>query len=277
MPTTTARKAKPKPDTPTVHTSITGQRTELGSLLAQRLAQQGLRETAPARVHFNLAGQQANTLLHDGHAWKDFARAAREGARRAMRAEADLLVHASFAFVAAAPPKDPLRSLAQVIEEIEQLVQAGARPACVLRLGYQYGPTSRDLLAYRTAFKLGRPYWAGSRKAGQFHLHHDDAVSALLAAATLKNAGKTCYATSGPPLPFMNFMDDFARRLGKRVILHAPRLAAPMFKLVVCTEHMQQVDLAMAEGAASPPLPGWQPNWPDHRAALDQIVTGWKA
>ena len=48
--------------------SVTGQRSELGRLLSA--------QTVRGSVHFNVAGQQANTLLHDGHAWKDFARVA---------------------------------------------------------------------------------------------------------------------------------------------------------------------------------------------------------
>lgn len=276
MPAPKQRKARRDAAAPGAHAAVTGQGSELGRLLLQRLAQQGLPASAPPRVQFNLAGQQANSLLHDGHAWKDGARSARDGARRAMRAQADLLVHASFAFLAVLPPKDPLRSLAQVLLDIEQQVLAGATPACVLRLGYLYGPGSHDLRAYRSAFKLGRPYWAGAPKAGQFHLHHDDAVSALLTAAAARHTGKTCYATSGECVPFMPFMDHFARRLGKRVILHAPRLAAPVFKLVVCTEHMQQVELAMPADGARPTLPGWHPQWPDHRAALDRIVSDWE-
>jgi len=52
---------------------------------------------------FNLFGLQANTLLHDGHAWTDFPRAALAATQRSIRAagtaDATLLVHASFAFV----------------------------------------------------------------------------------------------------------------------------------------------------------------------------------
>ena len=249
--------------------SVTGRSTELGRLLA--------RHAVHGSVHVNLAGQQANTLLHDGHAWQDFARSARAGVRRALRSDASLLVHASFAFVHAAPPKDPLRSIAQTILECEQLVLAGPLPACVVRLGYLYGPTSRDLLAYRTAFRLGRPYWAGPRAAGQYHLHHDDAVSALLAAAVPRHAGRTLYATAGAPLPFMAFMDHFARRLGTRFPLHAPRIAEPLFKLVVRKEHMQQVALAMPPRAPSPQVPGWKPMWRDPRDGLDRIIEAWHA
>lgn len=248
---------------------ITGRRSELGRQLA--------RQKTTGRVHINVAGQQANTLLHDGHAWKEFARTALAGTRRALRTDASLLVHASFAFVLGRPPKDPLRSLAETIVECENLILAGPVAACVVRLGYLYGPQSQDLRAYRTAFRLGRPYWAGSRTAGQFHLHHDDAVSALLAAAKAQNAGRTLYAIGGPPVSFLQFMDDFARRLGTRFPLHVPRIAEPLFKLVVRKEHMQQVALAMPARAPSPRVPGWKPTWPDYPQGLDQIIQAWNA
>jgi len=82
--------------------SITGTRSELGSILARPRAA----AAASRNIHINVSGQQANSLLHDGHAWKDFARTAPAGTRRAIRAartgDADMLVHASFAFVRAA-------------------------------------------------------------------------------------------------------------------------------------------------------------------------------
>lgn len=248
--------------------SITGARTELGQLLA--------RQRATGSVHINVAGQQVNTLLHDGHAWKKFARTALAGARRAMKADADFLVHASFAFVLGQPAKDPLRSLAAAILECEHLVLSGTLPACVVRLGYLYGPTSRDLRAYRAAFRLGRPYWAGPRKALQYHLHHDDAVRALLAAAKPRNAGKLFYAVAGKPVSFMQFMDDFARKVGRRFPLHVPLLAKPVIKLIVREEHMQQAALAMPSRVPSPRVPGWTPQFSDYRAGLDQIIEAWE-
>lgn len=249
--------------------TITGAQSELGRLLAQHKTR--------ARVHINLAGQQANTLLHDGHAWKDFARSARAGLQRAMRnTDAGLLVHASCAFVLADPPKDPLRSLAQTIVELEQQVLSGPVPAVVLRLGYLYGPGSRDLRAYRSAFRLKRPYWAGKRRAGQYHLHHDDAVDALLAAAKKKHAGQIFYATGGTALPFMDFMDHFARGVGTCIPLHVPLIAAPLMQLIVRKEHVQQTALAMPVDVPAPQLPGWAPRWTDHLAAVDSILASWR-
>jgi nucleoside-diphosphate-sugar epimerase len=253
----------------TMSLSITGARSELGRLLSQ--------QQAKGKVHINIAGQQANTLLHDGHAWKGFAETALAGARRALRTDADMLVHASFAFVLGEPQKDPLRSIAATIAECERLALSGPVPACVVRLGYLYGPESRDLRAYVKAFRLGRPYWAGSRKAQQYHLHQFDAVSALLVAASARNAGKTLYATDGMPASFMQFMDAFAHRIGKRFPLHVPRIAAPLMKLIVREEHMQQAALAMPARAPAPRVPGWKPAFPDYRLGLDQIIEAWNA
>lgn len=247
--------------------SVTGGRSELGRIL--------VRKRVPSGIHIDVSGQQANTLLHDGHAWKGFERAALAGVRRALRTDADMLVHASFAFVRVLPRQDPLRSIAQVILECERLVLDGPVAACVVRLGYLYGPESRDLLAYRKAFRLGRPYWAGPRSARQYHLHQHDAVAALLAAANPRNAGRVLYATDGRPVAFMQFMDDFARRVGRRFPLHVPKLAKPLMKLIVREEHMQQVALAMPSNSPRPRVPGWKPAFPDYHEGLDQVIESW--
>jgi len=80
-------------------------------------------------VHINLCGQQANTLLHDGQAWKKFSRTAPGATRRAIRVArsggATMLVHASFALVHAvergAKIDEPLRSCVDAILECEAL------------------------------------------------------------------------------------------------------------------------------------------------------------
>jgi nucleoside-diphosphate-sugar epimerase len=259
--------------------SITGARLELGGILG--------RQPSRARgepFHVNLAGQQANTLLHDGHAWKDFPRTMRAATRRALRAAeragAAMFVHASFAFVRAvergARPGEPLQSCVDAILECEALVLAASLPACVVRLGYLYGPESADLRAYRTAFRLGRPYWSGKSDALQYHLHQLDAAAALLAAARPANAGKTWYATDGHAVPFERFMDAFAHRVGRARPLHLPLRSRLLAHAIVCEEHMQQTALSMPARAPSPRVPGWRPRFADYRAGLDQVVAAWQ-
>ena len=261
-----------------MNVSITGARSELGGILARRRGSGGA-----ASHHINVAGQQANTLLHDGHAWKNFARTALAGTRRAMRSAraegAPMLVHASFAFVHAvergASLAEPLRSSVDAILECEALALSGPPPACVVRLGYLYGPESADLRAYRTAFRLGRPYWSGPRKALQYHLHQFDAAAALLAAARPRNQGKILYATDGHAISFMTLMDAFAHRVGRRSPLHLPLFSKPLAKVIVREEHMQQTALSMPPRTPTAGVPGWKPKFPDYREALDRIIEAW--
>jgi nucleoside-diphosphate-sugar epimerase len=257
--------------------SITGTRSELGGILARRAV------GATDSIHINLTGQQANTLLHDGHAWEDFARTLSAGTRRAMRSarknSASMLVHASFAFVNAvergASVNEPLRSAVDAILECEALALSASVPSCVVRLGYMYGPASADLRAYRTAFRLGRPYWSGPSKALQYHVHQFDAAAALLAAGRPRNIGKILYATDGHAVSFTTLMDAFAHRVGRRTPLHLPLLSKPIAKVIIREEHMQQTALVMPLRAPSPRVPGWKPRFPDYRKGLDQIIETW--
>lgn len=259
--------------------SISGSRLELGQVLQARAARR-----QAALVHINLSGQQANTLLHDGHAWKDFPRTVLAATRRALRsaraARASMFVHASFAFVRAieggARIDKPLQSCVEAILECEGLVLASGLPACVVRLGYLYGPGSADLRAYRMAFRLGRPYWSGKADAPQDHLHQFDAAAALLAAGRMRHAGKTRYATDGHPLSFEAFMDAFAHRVGRSRPLHLPLRSRLLARAIIREEHMQQTALAMPLRAPSPRVPGWKPAFADYRQGLDQVIEAWR-
>ena len=260
--------------------SITGERSELGALLAESRA-----AATAGKVHFSVAGQQANTLLHDGHAWKGFTGRMLAATQRALQAAetdgASMLVFASFAFVRAvergAALAPPLRAAVDAILECEARVLAGPLPACVVRLGYLYGPDSADLRAYRTAFRLYRPYWSGPPKPLQYHVHQRDAASALLAAARPRNAGKIVYATDGRPTSFMQFMDAFANRVGRRTPLHLPLWSKPAARVIIREEHMQQTALPMPPRAPTPGVPGWKPMYPDYRKGLDQVFAAWDA
>ncbi len=259
--------------------SVTGTRLELGGVLERYPPR-----SQEASVHINLCGQQANTLLHDGHAWKDFPRTMLSATRRSLHtagaADAALFVHASFAFVRAvergAKLGEPLRSCVDAILECEALVSAGPLPACIVRLGYQYGPESADLRAYRTAFRLGRPYWSGKADAGQHHIHRWDASSALLAAARAGKAGKTYYAIAGHATSFQQFMDAFAQRIGRPWPLHLPLGSRLLARAIIRAEHMQQTALAMPPEPPSPRVPGWRPKFADYRSGLDQVIGAWR-
>jgi nucleoside-diphosphate-sugar epimerase len=261
-----------------MNTAITGLHSELGAILAQ-----GVGTSAIQNIHFNVVGQQANSLLHDGHAWDNFPQKLLAGTRRALHTahagKAQLLVHASFAFVHAFERGtrliEPLRASVQAVLACEELVLSAQVPACVVRLGYLYGPDSDDLRAYRRAFCIGRPYWSGPARALQYHLHQADAVSALLRAASPHNAGKTFYATDGLPVSFTSMMDAFAHRVGRACPMHLPLWSRPLAHLIIREAHMQQTALSMPPDAPGPSVPGWKPKFADCRSGLDQVVAAW--
>jgi hypothetical protein len=257
--------------------------TELGVALTRANARQ---RPAPAgrRVVINVALQSPNTLLHDGHAWERYppARLARE-TRAALRVarDADFVVHASMLFAAAAhidtKVRNPLRGIIQAVREAEATVLAGKVPACVVRLAYRYGPDSRDLRAYRSAFRLGRPYWAGRTRVLQRFLHTDDAASALLAAARQRPAATILCAADDTVTSFATFMDHFARLAGNPLPLHLPTVMRPLTRMLIAEEHVQMVALASADAEDGPRPRGFVPLYTDYRAGLRQVIDTWDA
>ena len=148
---------------------------------------------------------------------------------------------------------------------------ADKRPSCVLRLGYLYGPESEDLKAYRVAFKMARPYWAGPKRNLQHHLHTTDAAAALLEATQRRPRGRVAYAIDDKPASFASFMDHFARLCGNPLPMHIPGIARLPAHLVVAEAHMQMVELGV-HGPAEPRLAGFSPSYRDYRAGLAQVV-----
>ena len=192
-----------------------------------------------------------------------------------------MLVHASFAFVHAvergARLEPPLRCALDAILECEALVLSASLPACVVRLGYLYGPQSADLRAYRSAFRLGRPYWSGPSRALQYHLHQFDAAAALISAARRRNAGRICYATDGLPASFRQLMAGFAHRVGRKTPLHLPLWSKLAARAIIAEEHMQQTALPMPDEAPAPRVPRWKPQYAGLPVGLDQVIEDWSA
>lgn len=232
------------------------------------------------KVLVNLLAQPPNTLLHDGHRWRTYnpARLVRE--TRGVLADSgnhdcDLVVHASYAFLRAVESgATPGRKLAPIVEaalEVEAMVRADPRPSTIVRLGYLYGPEFNDLRLYRLAFRIGRPYWAGPRKALHDLVHSADAAAALLAAAGGRPSNRAVYATDGHPVSFQRFMDHFARKVGNPLPLHIPGISRLPAQVVVAEEHMEMVELAV-HGAADPTVSGFAPRFAEYKAGIADVL-----
>jgi hypothetical protein len=260
---------------------VTAPKSELGRVVTRALHDE---QPADDTVLLNLTIQPPNTLLHDGHAWTRYRPAqiiarTKEVLADPEHAEADYIVHASYAFLRAADEGvkvgDKLQPIVEAARAAEELVLADSRLSCIVRLGYLYGPESRNLKAYRAAFRLGRPYWAGPRKKLQYFLHTEDAARAFLQTARRRPKDRIVYATDQQPVSFAKFMDRFARLVGNPLPLHLPAISRTVSHFVVAEEHMQMVELGM-NGRASSVVPGFQPVYGDFRDGLKQVIETWK-
>jgi hypothetical protein len=265
---------------------ITAPGSELGKVVTRALAKRPASpRTESRRVLLNLLAQPPNSLLHDGHRWERYGPARIVGDARRLLADrrhrdCDLIVHASFAFLRAVEsgggtPGPRLRPIVDAVLEAEGLMLDDPRPSRVVRVGYLYGPGSRDLELYRLAFWMGRPYWAGPGRARHDYVHHADAARALLQAAARPPKSRITYATDGHPASFQAFMDYFARRVGNPVPVHFPRLGRLVARVVVAEEHMEAVALGV-RGDARPRVPRFTPDFPDYRAGVTDVVSAWR-
>lgn len=266
---------------------LTSPRSELGRVVGRQLAaasaEPGGTARADGKALLNLALQPANTLLHDGRAWERITPARIvSDTRRALSAppkrDAGFFVHASYAFLRAAEQSrrvgEQLRPIVEAALEAEALVLGADRPACVVRVGYLYGPESADLRAYRIAFRVGRPYWAGPKSRQQHHVHSADAARALLEAARRRPAGRVLYATDDRPASFAAFGDHFANLVGNPLPTHIPRFSRLLARVIIADEHMQMVAIGV-RGQATPQVPGFTPRYRDYRAGLAAVVDDW--
>ena len=262
--------------------ALTAADTPLGRAVAQELAQR--RASGGQRVLLHLGLQPANTLLHDGHRWRALPPtrmlSLTRGAVRQASSAGAFLIHASYILAGArdagAPVGDRLEPFVNAALEAESLVLGSAVPACVVRLGYLYGPDLRDLRAYRRAFRIGRPYWAGPDSVRQRHLHTRDAARALLAAASRRAPGRVLAAADNQPVSFATFMDYFARAIGNPLPLHLPAIMRPLSHAVVAEEHMQMVEVPTAAVPASLRPSGFEPLYPTYRSGLRQVIDAWR-
>lgn len=262
---------------------LTAADTPLGRAVTQALGRRR-RADGGRRVLLNLALEPPNTLLHDGHRWRRLPPArmlslTRDAIRHASAAGA-YLVHASYILAgtrdAGIAVGERIQPFVDAALEAEQAVLDSGVPATVVRLGYLYGPDVRDLRAYRRAFLIGRPYWAGPDSVRQRHLHTDDAARALLAAAARPAPGRVLAAADNRPASFTAFMDHFARLIGNPLPLHLPAIMRPLSHAVVAEEHMQMVEAPTAAVAAAPRPAAFEPLYPTYRSGLRQTVDAWR-
>ena len=244
-------------------------------------------EVAKPDVVLNLTPQITNTLLHDGHNWKGYDEILPATTTALLEALADtevLLVHASYTFLyndaqdatennsLKAPEGDPIFQAA--IRAEEQIANSSI-PHCTLRFGFLYGPQSQDLKKYETSFKLHRPYYAGPEDNLANFVHYEDAAKALVLIVE-QQLGETFNVVDDKAIPFANFIDTYAMKLGYSKPGHIPLFTAPVAKVIVKEPQMEILDRSTTANSDRIKQLGWSPSYKDYQEGLDQTISTWQ-
>jgi nucleoside-diphosphate-sugar epimerase len=244
-------------------------------------------------VILNLIGQEANTLLHDGHNWQNFdlTLAATTSAvlTAAKAAGVKFFVHTSSAFLYGntreATEEFPLKppagagfaALVQAEKIVASYTRANQIPLCLLRLGFLYGPQSHDLFLYEESFNMLRPYYSGPATNQSNFLHFEDAANALALVVERQPAGEIFNVVDGSPVSFGDFIDTFALYLGKRRPPHLPVASKWLVRGFINSAQFKVLELStkVSNSKISQKL-GWQPCYPNYQVGLEQTVLRWK-
>ncbi|MDX1415966.1 MAG: NAD(P)-dependent oxidoreductase [Candidatus Promineifilaceae bacterium] len=243
-------------------------------------------------VILNVLPQWSNTLLHDGLAWRNVHNSLPAQTAALLHAANDYqvsyLVHTSFAFLYGAthgregekvnestpinPPSN--NRLLTAAAACEDLVSNNNQfPVSILRLGYLYGPQSRDLALYDQSFQLRRPYYAGSKNHLANFVHFNDAARAIARVANKKPAKEIFNIVDGTPTSFGSFIDYYAQCLGYK----RPRRLAKLFARlapIITRQQLQQLDIRAApvDNSKARKLLGWIPEFTNYKIGLQQTA-----
>ncbi|WP_392535582.1 NAD-dependent epimerase/dehydratase family protein [Nostoc sp. C117] len=249
-------------------------------------------QTANANVVVNLTPQMPNTLLSDGQDWKGFDKTLKATTAALLEAIADskiqFVVHTSYTFLygnatnatettpLVAPGDDPIFTAAIAAEN--QVLNSKI-PSSLLRMGYLYGPQSKDLKLYIKSFQLKRPYFAGPANNLGNWLHFEDAAIALVKAGEQQKVGAVFNVVDGTPVSFADFIDYFAFTLGRKQPAHIPMWLTPLALLLIITP--QQVELlklatTIKNDSIEQQL-GWKPRYLTYKEGLQQTVQTWRS
>ncbi|HEX2915969.1 MAG TPA: NAD-dependent epimerase/dehydratase family protein [Chloroflexia bacterium] len=249
-----------------------------------------LAQAAPDVV-LNLWPQPANSLLHDGQRWRNYDRLLPASTRVLLEAIKNhspgppFLVQTSYTLLygntlqaseeqaVTAPGDDPIFRAAL---RAETMLSISEVEACLLRLGYLYGPQSHDLKLYIKSFQAFRPYYPGPPGQLQPWLHYEDAASALALAVSRQPAGEIFNVADDTPTSFGTFMDYFAEQAGFTRPWHIPRWSTPLTALIFTRQQFELLDqtVTVNTGKIKNKL-GWKLAYPSYLDGVREIMSAW--
>ena len=263
---------------------------ELAAVVAGELARRGHEVVERgAEAIINLGRQAENTLLSDGWAWNGAGRRLPEQiaaiVKTAAADEPRIVVDASAAFLygAVESAKEDASLVApggkrrfRAYLEAEAGLRSAGLPVTTLRLGYGYGPRYKDLKRYRSAIRLGRPYYPGPGLPAPW-LHHDDAAVAIVNATEKAAPGSVYNVADELPVSLREFIDHFGRRELHWFTWYLPRWSLKALggqireEQILLLDQRTTVDCRRARADL-----GWTPRYRSYREGLLETVGAWK-
>jgi nucleoside-diphosphate-sugar epimerase len=195
---------------------------------------------------------------------------------------AKFVVAASFAFVYGAAdghevteetrPETSGHPLLKAILKAEKAILNGGVPACVMRLGYLYGPHMAQLKDVSSAMRQGRPVASG--KGVVNYVYVDDAAEAIRRACEAQPAGEVFNVTDGHPITSAEFLAAFAQETGIQTPSRLPKL----LNWVVAGRSLNELlgfSASVSSAKAAEEL-GWKPGYSLHAGLADTLLW-WRA
>jgi nucleoside-diphosphate-sugar epimerase len=236
-----------------------------------------------ADVVVDLARQDLNQTISNS-AWNpdDLITRAKATAQGARDGGAKFLVATSYAFVygdthghevsESSKPESGGHPLLKAIIKAEKAALSAGIPACVLRLGYLYGPHMSQMQDITSTLRRGRPIPVGTGLAN--YVFEDDAAEAIRRAAEAQPAGEIINIADGKPVSSAQFLAAFAESMGMRPpgtlpgFLNGLMAGQPLKDLFGLST---KVNIAKAQHAL-----GWTPHYPLNAGLSDTFLT-WRA
>ncbi|MEX2426501.1 MAG: NAD(P)-dependent oxidoreductase [Thermomicrobiaceae bacterium] len=144
----------------------------------------------------------------------------------------------------------------------------------ILRGGWFYGPDAWHTQSFGEALQRRMLPVVGDGKAYWSIIHVDDAAAAFVAAIEHRPEG-VFHIVDNQPVQVGAFFHYFAGRLGARPPFRVPvwlaRIAAGSYAAGFATTS------TIANADRFKRATGWEPQYPDYQAGLDQVVSTWES
>lgn len=200
--------------------------------------------------------------------------------------DAKFLVHTSFAFLygdthgetvnESASPEAFGGDLVTHAKRAETAVSLSGIPACILRIGYAYGPYSTSMTKIVNKLRGGRALLTGSGKNFANWVYEDDLAQAYALAAQKQPANQTFNIVDDTPATPADFLKEVASAIG---ISDSGGMMDLLTRALVNNKtatELLKFSVKASNDKAKTEL-GWSPKYASRMEGIEQTLRTWRA